>query len=178
MKKRALNYSEGTLFAVPLRDGGFGWGVISRLNGEGVALGYFFGPRYQTLEALKVQLNPSPQKAVLFGRFGDLGLVKGTWPILENLSNWRREEWPMPAFVREVDGELIQSKYDEALGFIAECKISSKGTYIDVCKDSVMGYGFVEVRLTKLLSLKSVCPLAPLGGAQVTRNAKKSRVDL
>ena len=155
MKKQELKYSEGTIFAVPLRDGGFGRGVISRLDGEGVALGYFFGPRHQTMETLGVQFHPSPGEAVLCGRFGDLGLLKGAWPILGGLSNWKREEWPMPPFVREVDGDLVQIHFDEELGFISEQKIVNNILPINGCKDSVMGYGLVEIRLTKLLSLES-----------------------
>jgi hypothetical protein len=36
---------EGDLFAVPLRDGGYGIGVVARVGRRGVLVGYFFGRR-------------------------------------------------------------------------------------------------------------------------------------
>lgn len=43
---RKLPYSEGDVFAVALRDGGYGTGVVARMDGKGSVLGYFFGRRY------------------------------------------------------------------------------------------------------------------------------------
>ena len=41
-----LPYSEGSVFLVPLRNGGYARGVVARATGEGKGLfGYFFGPR-------------------------------------------------------------------------------------------------------------------------------------
>ena len=38
---RKLPYSEGDVFAVPLPDGGYGVGVVTRMDGKGSVLGYF-----------------------------------------------------------------------------------------------------------------------------------------
>lgn len=35
---------------------------------------------------------------MLIQRFGDLGLIRGTWPVAGSLPEWRREDWPIPAF--------------------------------------------------------------------------------
>src|SRR5207247_10946755 len=41
-KPKKLPYEEGTRFAVPLRDGGYGVGIVARIGGRGVTIGYFF----------------------------------------------------------------------------------------------------------------------------------------
>ncbi len=44
-----LPYQEGDWFAVPLRSGGYGVGLVARAPGNGIVLGCFFGTRYDTL---------------------------------------------------------------------------------------------------------------------------------
>lgn len=93
---------EGTWFAVPLRTGGFVPGVIARVSPRGgVKIGYFFASlsdKPPLLEAVKVL---GPQQAARVLRFGDLGLIGGTWPVLGWDPEWRREKWPSPPFVRK-----------------------------------------------------------------------------
>ena len=106
----------------------------------------------ECLDAAKVGFDPKPADAILCGRFGDLGLLKGKWPLLYQLPNWGRDRWPLPTFVRTVVDTIIASEYTDALKFVKERKLHPGETPENACKDSLMGHGFVEIRLTKLIA--------------------------
>ncbi|MCI0527762.1 MAG: immunity 26/phosphotriesterase HocA family protein [Nitrospira sp.] len=82
MARRKINYSEGTCFAAPLRKGGFARGVVARMDGQGIVFGYFFGPQLSSMEETQVTSELQSERAILCGRFGDLGLLKGEWKII------------------------------------------------------------------------------------------------
>jgi len=68
------SYPDGTVFLVPLKDGGFARGVVARsAPGGKVLLGYFFGPRLASRTEVDLS-DVEPGNAVLCLRFGDLGL--------------------------------------------------------------------------------------------------------
>lgn len=94
------NYCEGTWIAVPLKRGGFALGVIARATKRGALLCYFFGPRREVLPSLEDARSLRPEEAVRVIRAGDLHLLEAKWPILGELSEWNRSEWPVPRFVR------------------------------------------------------------------------------
>ena len=89
-----VNYERGTGFLVTLRGGGFARGVVARLNGKGLAYGYFFVPALSSAsEASLTDLRP--EDAVFVGKFGDLGLVKKEWSILGKVFGWNAQNfWP------------------------------------------------------------------------------------
>ena len=99
-----LPYKEGTLFAVPLRHGGYAIGLVTRTSPQGkILLTYFFGPaRKMVPEADELQ-NLRPQDALRVARVGDLSLIDKTWPIIGQLQSWKREEWAMLPFARRED---------------------------------------------------------------------------
>src|ERR1700730_8850117 len=98
-------YSEGSLFLVPLKSGGYARGVVARATNKGPALiGYFFGPRLASNIDVPRE-NLVPANAILCVRLGDLGLINGEWQIHGKVPNWKREEWPMPDFVRREPGK-------------------------------------------------------------------------
>jgi hypothetical protein len=72
-----VQYREGDWFAVPLRGGGFGLGLIARANPGGVLLGYFFGPLRSEVPKLEDVASLRPGDAVLVRKFGHLGIVGG-----------------------------------------------------------------------------------------------------
>ena len=110
-----VEYREGTWFAVPLRDGGFGVGVVARANAGGVLMGYFFGPRRAAVPELTDVAGLKPEDSVLAAMFGHLGLKGGDWPVLGRLEGWDRREWPMPVFVRyeELTGRSFKVFYND-----------------------------------------------------------------
>jgi len=149
-----LPYTEGTLFFVPLRNGGYARGVVARASPEGkVLLGYFFGPQLPTTEISDLG-NLAPSKAILRLRFGDLGLINGEWPIEGRVPEWNRSEWPMPAFVRK---DPLGKKKPIIVHYsdIDPSRVESEHPTNDDCElapDSMSGYGSVEIKLTKLLA--------------------------
>lgn len=148
-----LPYSEGSVFLVPLRKGGFARGVVARSTDIGkVLLGYFFGPRLASAEAALTDL--SPANAVLRLRFGDLGLVNGEWQVVGRLPIWDRSEWPMPDFVRRdplgrLKPRLVRYSDEDPSHIDAEFVIDDDA---GLATDSMSGYGAVEIKLTKLLA--------------------------
>lgn len=152
MKK--LPYSEGSVFLVPLQGGGYAPGVVARSAPKGkVLLGYFFGPSVAsdsdvTVEALRVE------DAVLCARFGDLGLVKGLWPIVGSIPHWDRSAWPMSNTVRRgVFGMpnpiLVRYADDDPSKVVGEEVLEHD---CDLPADGLAGYGFVEAVLSKKLA--------------------------
>lgn len=146
---------EGDWFAVPLREGGWAVGVVSRANPEGVLFGYFFGPRHTEVPVLDDVVSLTTADAVLVGKFGYLGLRKGNWPILGRLSGWDRTTWPLPALVRceELTGRSFKVVYDDhdPNKLLREEPIAA-GVPEQGPKDGLMGAGFVEKVLTSALA--------------------------
>jgi Immunity protein 26 len=150
-----VNYGEGDWFAVPLREGGFAVGVVARANPKGALLGYFFGPRRTSVPSPDDVAGLQAEGAALVGKFGDLGLTGGRWPIVGRLADWDRTEWPMPVFLRyeELTGRSFRVFYDDGdpVRPIREVQVSP-GVDEQGPKDGLMGAGFVEIVLTHSLS--------------------------
>jgi len=149
-----VNYAEGDWFAVPLRAGGFGVGVVARANPNGVLFGYFYGPRTADVPTLDALSDLTPGAAVLVGKFGHLGLTQGRWPIIGRLTGWDRAQWPMPTLIRfeELTGRTFRVHYDEndPNKVLREEQLAPHQS-ADGPEDGLMGPGFAELRLTTLL---------------------------
>ena len=151
--KYKISYKEGTWFAVPLRNGGYGIGVVARTKKARI-LGYFFGPRREDVPKLEDISILKPDSAVLVVRVGDLGLVKGEWPIIGESPSWKRDDWLMPIFIRREpisfrNWRIFYSDTDPSHR-IKEVRESSERS--DLQEDSLYGYGAAEIKLTKRLS--------------------------
>ena len=148
-------YNEGDVFAVPLRDGGYAPGVIARADGKGVVVGYFFAKRFQSVPPISALGDLSPLDHVLVQRFGDIGLIQGTWPRLGALPEWRRESWPIPAFGRhdKLTDSYVRVEYadNDPNSRPREVPISEE-QFEQLANDGLAGFQFVEDRLTRLLS--------------------------
>lgn len=114
-----VRLKEGTIFVVPLVDGGFAIGLIARkapAKGKvwGV-YGYFFGPfeHVPTIAELHGVLDKQHAKVILI--CGALHLHEGQWPVLGYLEPWNRTEWPLLDFVRfdEIKKQYYVTRYDE-----------------------------------------------------------------
>jgi hypothetical protein len=148
-----LPYSEGSVFLVPLRNGGYARGVVARTAPKGkVLFGYFFGPRLES-RATATWNDLDPTKAVLCVRFGDLGLINGEWQMLGMVPNWSRDAWPMPEFARrdplgKMKPQLVRYSDNDPNQIDFERPIDNDA---GLRTDSLSGYGAIEIRLTKLL---------------------------
>jgi hypothetical protein len=148
-----LPYSESSVFLVPLRNGGYARGVVARSNVEGrILLGYFFGPRLASTNEVALE-DLEPSSTIHRVRCGDLGLVKGEWQIVGTVSNWDRSKWPMPEFIRRDDlskkAWLVRYSDNNPNRIETEFPVEFDS---DMPRDSVSGYGAVEITLTRLLS--------------------------
>lgn len=149
-------YKEGTLFAVPLRRGGYGLGVVARTSPQGkIVLAYLFGPARQAVPTADEVRRLRPEDALRVARIGDLSLVDKTWPIIGELTSWRRKEWPMPPFVRRDDiakkAWRVQYADNDANRVATEEPIN----YPNVSeseRDAVLGAGAAEIIMTKMLA--------------------------
>lgn len=154
MRKRSkLTYESGTWFAVPLRTNGFAVGLAARIDGGGIVLGYFFGPRYETVPTIYDTQSLSPDQAVLVCRFGDLGLLDKEWPILGKSQVWSMNQWPIPDFARfsGTDDDIAwQVNYANDLSLVRENRISAVIAK-QLPSNGLFSAGAVEMRLTKLL---------------------------
>lgn len=147
-------YEEGDWFAVPLRTDGFALGLLARSNPNGALLGYFFGPRRIGVPTLDAIVGLAAVDAILVGTFGHLGLKQGKWAVVGRAEPWARDAWPMPVFVRyeELTGRTFHVFYDpdDPARLVREEQVSP-GLAEHGPTDGLMGAGFVELRLTRLL---------------------------
>lgn len=145
-------YSEGTVFSVPLREGGFARGIVARAAPlEACIFGYFFGPKQASVAELGLE-DMRPENAILSAIFGDLGLMNGEWTVIGALPNWQRKEWPMPDFVRrdDIGKRAWRVRYSDNDPSKVE---SEQPTDFDtnLPPNWSSGYGSVELKLTMLL---------------------------
>jgi hypothetical protein len=150
-----VNYREGDWFAVPLGDGGYAAGLIARASPRGVLLGYFFGPQRSQVPHLADVNGLRPGDAVLGGKFGHLGILHSTWRLLGQADGWQRQDWPTPVFVRyeELTGRSFHVFYDDNdPNRLLREKQVAPGEAEQGPKDGLMGGGFTEAILTRLLA--------------------------
>jgi hypothetical protein len=143
----ARKFGAGDWFAVPLRNGGFGVGLIAR-GKKSLLVGYFFGPKQVTVPTLSDVVALSAADAILLARFGDLGLRQGVWPLLGRNESWDVKQWPMPVFVRYevLTGRSFNVFYDETDPNFPP------GVAEQAPSSDLFGYGALEKRLTRLLA--------------------------
>ena len=157
MARQKLSYKEGDWFAVPLGPNEYALGVVARMNGRGGILGYFFGPKFEVVPPLETTEGLTVKGAIFVSKFGDLGFLEGTWKVIGRHGVWRREEWPIPAFVRT---DVISGKHRKVV--YPEDDFSTETQLIPIDpvaaeklpEDGTFGAGAVELRLTKLLSIE------------------------
>lgn len=90
-------YREGDWFAVPLDDGRYVLGRISR-HSHGIVFGYFFAPAFDHVPTLEEAGGRTAEESFLQMRFSHLGLRDGEWPVLGQTGDWGRDAWPLLEF--------------------------------------------------------------------------------
>jgi hypothetical protein len=151
---KTVPYEDGTWFAVPLRNGGFGTGVVARHSRDGVILIYLFAPRRSNPAQLGDLEGLTKADAIKACIAGDLGLIEGSWPVIGKSPSWRREQWPMPQFLRMDDlgraAWLVTYADDDPNEVISEERVPFKTPGYE--RDALSGAGAVELVLTRLLA--------------------------
>lgn len=149
-----ISYREGDWFAVPLRGGGWATGVVARKARSAVLLGYFFGPPRSAPPGIQEVADLCAQDAILVERFGDLGIIDGSWPLIGSSPTWDRAQWPMPMFCRRepLSGRAFLVEYPDANpnGIPRETPVDhSECDHLP--RDGMSGFGSVERELTRRL---------------------------
>lgn len=160
MKKQP--YHEGVWFAVPLRSGGYAVGLAARVTKRpGGILGYFFGPKIDTVPSLSEVAELKPEQALLKRMFGDLALLEGKWPVIGRYPSWDRSLWPVPLFARF---DLLRNdvawvvRYDDNNPDEVLSETPAKAADIlHLPRDTTSGAGAIEIILTKLLDGETNC---------------------
>ncbi len=139
------------MFLVTL-PGGYARGVVARVAPRGLILGYFFGPRVASSNLEWAGLHP--KHAILVGRLGDLHLIKGRWPVVGKIEGWDRKHWPVPSFawrdpLRCLPDHLVHYSDDDIATPIREDGVPVPA---GLNQDGLMGAGFVEKKLERLLA--------------------------
>lgn len=148
------HYGNGTWFAIPLRNGGYGTGIIARDSGDGILLIYMFGPRVLRPLQLSEVERLTRHDAVKVSIAGDLGLLRGAWPIIGQALSWTAEAWPVPQFLRQLEKDarawLVTLADDDPSQVLSEERVSSETTGYE--RYVISGAGAVEITMTRLLS--------------------------
>lgn len=149
-------YSEGDVFLVPLKSGGYARGLIARTSPKGKGIyGYFFGPRLENVQGVVLE-DIQPSKSILRLMFGDLGFIKKEWPIIGKVKNWNRTLWPMPDFIRRnpIDKTAVLVRYCDTDTMKIESELTANYD-TDLPIESASGYVAVQIKLEKLLGGKT-----------------------
>jgi hypothetical protein len=154
MGERKTSYREGDWFAIPLRDRGYARGVVARMNGVGGILGYFFGPRLDSLPNDLSSGELTASRAVYVSICSDMGLQDRTWPVLGRIEPWDRTAWPLPLFGSvAVDGSIAWcTEYADDLDTMVRHTEIPVEEAQRLPRDGSDGSGAVEIILTRLLS--------------------------
>lgn len=146
-------YHEGSWFAVPLNNGGYAAGLVARMSPQGkIMLAYLFGPKRATIPTLADVQGLTAADAAKAIRTGDMALANGRWPVLGDVENFNRNDWPVPVFIRRSDSlkRAWQATYaDDPAKPEREISVPYETGGLE--SDSLFGYGSTELLLTKLL---------------------------
>lgn len=151
---KSLPYREGSLFAVPLRNGGYAAGLVARMAPRGkIILAYFFGKKFDDAPSLAEVSLMQSTGSIKCLRVGDLGLMNGEWPVLGDMPSWSRKDWPVPFFVRSDD--LSKRAWCVTYADLDPSSLVKEEPIpygVDGMEASdLYGYGAAELVMTKLL---------------------------
>jgi hypothetical protein len=121
----------------------------------GVNLGYFFGPGQPRVPGASELVTLNPADAILVRRFGDLGLIDGSWPLIRRKESWNRIAWPIPAFGRyeELTDRAFKVIYDDNDPNLVIREIPiGKDECLTLPPDRLSGSGAIEIILSRRLT--------------------------
>jgi hypothetical protein len=97
--------------------------------------------------------------AIWVQRCSNLGIRRGTWPLLGRLTGWDRDAWPMPLFGRlpALGGAwVVRYADDDPLRTLSETR-TDEATVRGLPEDGAAGSAYVEERLDRLLANGEDC---------------------
>ncbi len=151
-----FSYTEGTWFAVPIRQGGYAVGIVARTASEEdpIILAYFFGPKRDAVPTMEQVETLAPNSAIKVIPVSDMGIREGSWPIIGKSEHWDREAWAMPKFVRKDEigkaAWLVAYADDDPNQVLSEKRIPYETSGYE--RDGLFGSGAAEIILGQILS--------------------------
>jgi len=147
------NYQEGDWFAVPLNPDGFAVGLVARNARKGhVVLAYFVERKFSAVPSINELGRLQAEDARIAIKVGGLGLVNGEWIFVGRPSEWNRDKWPMPKFVRHepISNRMwlvTYSDVDPSLVLSEELIAEKDAKGLE--RDRLFGYKAAEKRLSR-----------------------------
>jgi hypothetical protein len=150
---RALRLSEGEVFDVPLRRGGWCTGLLARKSNDGICVGYFYGPRLTESSRADDLMVPEPEAALLIARFGISAFVSGAWAIRGRAQNWNRTKWRPLEFIEvpPFGGPRVVVYDDDDPGEALTERRPRPGEVSTLPDGDLHGYRIIEDHLDELL---------------------------
>jgi hypothetical protein len=152
----SIKIEEGQVFKIPLNERVQAIGVIARVHrkkrGKPVLVfAYFFGPYSGAIDVKLEQLDS--RHAVMRLQCSILQLLSNSWPIIGEIPNWRREDWPLPIFFRnDLLRGTVLIRYDDNLDEIEQ--IPYVGGDFPLTDEQIFsGSEAVEIRLRQKLNI-------------------------
>lgn len=152
---KSLPYREGTLFAVPLKSGGYGVGLVARIAPKGkIILVYLFGSKHLQLPNADELISANPDDATRRLRCSDLGLINRKWTIIGEKKIWEAEKWPMPKFFHKdsLSSRIFIREYSDSDPSKLDRQYNTASVEANLEPDGLHGYELVESILTKQLN--------------------------
>ena len=123
-------YSEGDFFAVPLKTGGYGIGIVVVTGPRGTAVGRFFGTTRDSVPTLNELKHLTEGDSIHVEHFRDEGLQDGSWKIIGQHPSWDSYDWPIPKFgwfqpfTDKSGGRAFEMELDENLRTFRQKEVS------------------------------------------------------
>lgn len=164
-KVTLIRPTEGAFYAVPLDDGKYGLCLLTRFRKDGLALGYFFGPRQKTIDDIRTlaQSIRFPDQAVHISKFAIDGIQYGEWPFVGNYAIWNPNDWAVPLFQQRegiIPGEAPFPKvkvieWDDDVSAVISEKWVKREAASDLPFDSVSGHIALQRTLSKKIDAEN-----------------------
>ena len=149
--KSIIKPKEGDVFAVPLRHGDFGIGLLTHKH-KSITLGYFFNLVYDTIPSNVEASMFDRSNVVLIGKFSSLGIESGEWQLLKTSYQFKKEDWNIPTFKMQnpLTEKYFAVVYDETLINEDRYLITEEEARL-LFSHGLYGYGALEKKLSSIL---------------------------
>jgi hypothetical protein len=142
-----LNYNEGEIIKISLKQSVPVFGLIARMNNEGAVFMYF-----------SLSKDFCEDSIIFAGFCSDLSILNEDWEIVGKYEGWKRGDWPVLPLIQIEEREglgCIRSYDDASFEIISEDRRPLTDIRQKYYPDGFMGSGFVESKLQRIVDLEA-----------------------